>query len=866
MRKYHQKQLLELVETLHEAHAEIKRLLSGGETQAVIALLSDCQESAARIGRFIEQLEGGGTKTVGFLEEYCELLYQLSVAISNSDKDINLLKPLQKLLFTIENGIRTELGSNKIEVVFLPYQLSMFDSFESIYLAAKEDPNCDAYVMPIPYFELNADGSLGKMHYDGDKYPSNIEVVDWRNYSIEARHPDIVFTHYPYDDNTTNVSIHPDFYSKHLRDHTDLLCYVPYYVALDNTVEEYNGFLPGIVYADHVIVESEVLRKSYIDHYKKADRKFGWNGQFGKAEEKFIALGSPKYDKVINSKREDFKLPEEWLQRLSGKKVIFFNTHMFAWIDGGERYFEKLRHVFDIFRSRSDVVLWWRPHPNTELNFRLKCPQRLNEYYAVIDEFKRGDWGIYDDTPDLHRAIAWSDAYYGDWSSLVALYGVTGKPVMCSDVSTYNPEVFQLNENSIYFLDFNLDQNNNGWAYSGYFNALCKLDLSNFRAELRYRDSGTCLFHTYLSTLPINGKILALPYYSDRLLIYDVDSGNAEHVSLKSEFVDKDDYGSGYKLGGGFHSGDKVYMLGNPGGVVPEYSISNGSVSYNLKIAENIEKLSKKSNKDKNNNTPVLFLRKVSDSVMWFARAGYDTVIEYNFDTLVCEKVAALDEIADCENMRVIDEFLWIVPKGHQEILRLNYATNEITKYNNFPDGFRSPKDKNCFSAIHDWGIWILLLPAYGNMVLRLNKASGEIMEHLVLPACGNGDGSILEYDATIKDWGDKKLFFQRYDRAVYEFVPGVIKFGKRRFILSDDDYREYVKNALSVDHFEGSKASQGILWDSWFSSNPITGLCMLMDGYTSESSPFARLMKNNIKTLDGNCGKKIFQTLLDRV
>jgi len=57
-------------------------------------------------------------------------------------------------------------------------------------------------------------------------------------------------------------------------------------------------------------------------------------------------------------------------------------------------------------------------------------PQFLEEYEKIVSEFSRQGFGIYDDTPDVHRAIAVSDAYYGDPSSLVALFERTGKPVM----------------------------------------------------------------------------------------------------------------------------------------------------------------------------------------------------------------------------------------------------------------------------------------------------------------------------------------------------------------------------------------------------------------------------------------------------
>ena len=47
-----------------------------------------------------------------------------------------------------------------------------------------------------------------------------------------------------------------------------------------------------------------------------------------------------------------------------------------------------------------------------------------------MEQYRSEGWGIYDDTADLDRAIALSDAYYGDPSSLVHLCKEKGMPVM----------------------------------------------------------------------------------------------------------------------------------------------------------------------------------------------------------------------------------------------------------------------------------------------------------------------------------------------------------------------------------------------------------------------------------------------------
>ena len=42
-----------------------------------------------------------------------------------------------------------------MEAIFLPYKASMWDSLESVWKAADADPECDAYVIPIPYYDKN---------------------------------------------------------------------------------------------------------------------------------------------------------------------------------------------------------------------------------------------------------------------------------------------------------------------------------------------------------------------------------------------------------------------------------------------------------------------------------------------------------------------------------------------------------------------------------------------------------------------------------------------------------------------------------------------------------------------------------------
>lgn len=105
---------------------------------------------------------------------------------------------------------------------------SMWDSLESVWKAADEDGFCDAYVVPISYYNKNPDGSFREMHYEGSQYPDNVPITSYEDYDFKTRKPDIVYIHNPYDNVYLVTSVHPFFFSENLKKYTDKLVYIPY--------------------------------------------------------------------------------------------------------------------------------------------------------------------------------------------------------------------------------------------------------------------------------------------------------------------------------------------------------------------------------------------------------------------------------------------------------------------------------------------------------------------------------------------------------------------------------------------------------------------------------------------------------------
>ena len=447
MRKAEKAQAEEIVRLLGQVQDGILKKLESGRREETLELLGQCQEAAIQLGESIEHSEGEGHPAIALLEEYCEIVYQIyeSIRLRQEIPKSRTNKNLRKSLISIKNSVKNEIHV-RTEAVFLPYKASMWDSLESVWKAAEEDPDCDAYVIPIPYFDRNPDGSFREEHYEGDLYPDYVPITRYDEYDFQNRRPDLIFIHNPYDDCNYLTSVHPYFYSKNLKNFTEKLVYIPYFILAEidpDDKEAVKGMahfctLPGVLYADKTIVQSEAMRQVYVDvltdftKETSADRAF-W-------EDKILGLGSPKIDKAVNTRKEDVEIPEEWLPVIekedgSWKKIIFYNTGLTALLQNGEKMLEKMRDVFRIFKeNQEEVALLWRPHPLIETTFRTMRPHLWGEYKEILETYLEEGWGIYDDTPDLDRAIAVCDGYYGDMSSVVQLCQEAGAPVMIQSV------------------------------------------------------------------------------------------------------------------------------------------------------------------------------------------------------------------------------------------------------------------------------------------------------------------------------------------------------------------------------------------------------------------------------------------------
>ena len=415
MRKKYKDKILGIIDTMFVAHNEGMKELHDKEYDRVLDILGVCQEAAIAIGNTIEDLHTEETDIINELVSYCALLYEISLKVYEIDDFSQILN--DKLL-EIQEKVQNEIKVH-YEIVFLPYKSSMWDSLESIWRAASEDENCICRVMPIPYFDKNPNGTLGKRYYEGHDFPDYVPITRYDEYNLEEHRPDIIYYHNPYDEYNRVTSVHPAFYSSKLKNFCDELVYVPYFIAgyyrfIKSAASTYE--LPKR-YADKMVVQSKVQQELLL--------------QCNIPEDKILPLGSPKADAVING-LEHIKLPKEWEEVIKNRKVFFINSSISRLLRD-ENWAQHINALIDYFEVNKECALIWRPHPLLRSTATSMKPELVEVYDLARSRVEGLSNAVIDEMDSAYPAIKYSDALISDYSSIVMQYTLTGKPILMLD-------------------------------------------------------------------------------------------------------------------------------------------------------------------------------------------------------------------------------------------------------------------------------------------------------------------------------------------------------------------------------------------------------------------------------------------------
>lgn len=853
MRKQQKKQAEELLAQMELAHEQIRKDIEQKNVPSAVSLLGDCQDAAISLGTLIESTEGEAHPTVTLLEEYCELLYGVHEELAGGKETaanriyISVKQKLVKIFDSFKHDVRIRL-----EAVFLPYKASMWDSLESVWEAADADPDCDAYVIPIPYYEKNRDGSLGIEHYEAAEYPDNVPITRYDEFDFELHRPDMIFIHNPYDKYNFVTSVHPFFYSEHLKQFTECLIYIPYY-ATAGGMSEAQSLCSAYLHADYIVIQAESFRRFF-------DKDL--------PDEKFLPFGSPKFDSVIRKCKNPPESSAAWKEKMQGRKVYFYNTSINGMLANTDAFLKKVKYVFETFCGREDVCLLWRPHPLLESTFE----SMRAEYKSAFDELKRwfveAEIGILDETVDMENTIALSDVYIGDGAtSVISLFGVTGKPIFI-----LNNYLHTLPEKDDWRGE-RVTPQFDGWGDDRYqvtANDQLWFSENNDYYYKFYMDLGTgySAGGYYMRAKEIDGKIYVLPRNAQHMLIIE------NKKIRKVEFQHFDIPGPAFINYNYLNDHKYLFLIPGRYPFLVRYHLGTGKIDY-------IEDVQSFYSQVIENEWKTGGITQYGNEML-FASPEDGRILSVELDTLERKEysVPAMDGVGIQSISRCGEgEELWLIPMKGKEIVRWNPRTGAEQVYGSVPENFKAvwfPFETECdeypFGGIASFRErdrkLIIIQPNRGNMFLALDEETGETVEWE--PPMGfanrgkNGyfwTGSAGGFVITTEQLGKADCrFWYAPERKLYDIN---VLSGEYREVKIEFDYDDLLEHEPGF--YEESEWLQYCLKENAFNSLKD----LLDDKITGNPFDRERQLRNfarvNANT-EGTCGQNVYSYVKGKI
>lgn len=831
MRKNKQKELLGLVNTLKGANSKMANLLLSGEKSAIKEFLMACQQGAIAIGEAIEQSEGQGLSVITTLEEYCENIYKACIELDEPCFSYTEFRfQVEEELAFIEEGIK-ELPIKK-EIVFLPYKAAMWDCLESIWLAAKEDENCECYVIPIPYYEFVKNGEP-ILHYEGDLMPEYVPVTHYENYDLQARKPDVIYFHNPYDQYNNVTSVHPNYYSDKLKQCTDMLVYVPYYLT-NGAMPDNLSDLPSYHNADRIILENEKQVEEVAKYISR---------------EKLLPLGSPKVDRIMWYDAHKPEIPENWKKIIGNKKVVMYNISISGLLKHGEKFFAKMKYIFDTFQKRDDVVLLWRPHPLLKATLQSMRPEWKQEYERLEREFIQKKIGILDTTADITKSVAICDGYMGeDTSSVVEFFGICEKPILILDVEVTKENAYEERQKT-FFLDCAVEGKNIWFVANGY-NAICKTNIQTKITEFVARIPGEQYGADWLycGTVFADDKLFLIPQEADALCIYDMKEKRFQKNYLNNAVRSNYDMGIMYKKA--------LFLKPLLNEAIAKYDIElNRLEAY----TDGVEALTIVSNEEKSSEYR-WGVTKIENKLL-MAAAHRNAVLETNLDNGEFNIYSVGKQDNRFFGMEYDGENYWLLPYKGKDIVKWNYEANTYDIYNEYPVDIHLGEIP--FRDIVRKENKMLLFPYQCNEFLEIDISTGEIKKADVDLPCGR---------RSRRDWTSSisagYLFVKKECENEYIAYKGE----SQSFIIIDKktfEFREILcrlkkKDIIRINNeylWNDSCKTQRFYESAVMNSVSAKGISAYLDYLGSE---YVGINKKSI--VEKNIGKQIHMQIMEKV
>lgn len=373
-----------------------------------------------------------------FFESQKKIIENAGVDINKYTDDYRNYNQFKNKIEEIRIDKEKKDYKDKKMVVFMPFKAKYWNMMAGLWKEYERSGEYTLIAIPAPYYYKNIDGTVEKFN-DDKQYPEYVKIVSPENFDFDNEYVEKIIIQNPYDSYNATTTVYPQFYAKKLAMCTKELIYIPYfeteeinpsdmraYVSMDSYVT-----MPGVVYSDKVIVQSEGIKALYV---KKLSEYFGeetrdiWNTKIIGNGKHYIEMEN------FDSKYDD--IPEKWkgyIKKSDGsyKKVILYFICTNDVLENGHRVFDKIKRSMDTFLEYEDsVVPLMIFESNIDEILQMENPELLEDYNEIKMNFTQ----YIVNENELDKAMNLCDAFYGDAGSEAQLCRNSGKPVMIQNV------------------------------------------------------------------------------------------------------------------------------------------------------------------------------------------------------------------------------------------------------------------------------------------------------------------------------------------------------------------------------------------------------------------------------------------------
>ncbi len=302
------------------------------------------------------------------------------------------------------------ISRSKIHIVFFANEPSCWPSMESVYIASLNDSGIESKLVVLPFLHHNLMEEVDYLQYYRDL---GYDAISYKDYDIREDSPDIALLIKPYG------GVPEGYQPKDLTEYICRIIYIPY--GMEATTEL-------IKYGFQYYLQYKAWRHcAYGDVVKEFGTRYGYrNG------ENIVVWGHPKADYVSGVKNNKQNIPDEWKQKIHGRKTILWTPHHLV-NENDEATGTFLiwgASILDKMEAERGLAFIFRPHPMLTGNLINSGKYTAAMIEDLRDRIDKSENIIWDDNEQYYYSFCASDAIITDGTTFCIEYLYTKRPIL----------------------------------------------------------------------------------------------------------------------------------------------------------------------------------------------------------------------------------------------------------------------------------------------------------------------------------------------------------------------------------------------------------------------------------------------------